>query len=331
MENLPIIDMQEIGAQVQGEPNNDVFRRVASEVHRALFEYGFLYIKNHGIPQTLISDIHKKSKDFLKLPKEVKQKYSRNYPVLDGYINGENEHLDLDLDHEIKDIIAVTNENSCFPHEELAPGLRQTCLECISAILTLSNRFLKVLAIALGVDEDFFLKRHTYQEDKNGSFRMFYYPPVGDIKDPNVARFGEHTDFGTITFLFQDDSGGMELKTKSGKWIQATPIKDTVILLVADLMSIWSNGLYPATVRRFKENEVMMHFEELHQKFIALCWNMVFYTLKTTGFLKICFIDCLFQMMRPKDDVKEVPSPILLFLTRMSQWSHSTARLQRFH
>ncbi|XP_076344022.1 uncharacterized protein LOC143243995 [Tachypleus tridentatus] len=99
------------------------------------------------------------------------------------------------------------------------------------------------------VQKDFFLKRHTYQEDKNGSFRMFYYPPVGDIKHPNVACLGEQTDFRTITFLFQDDSGGMELKTKSGEWIQATPIKGTVILLVADLMSIWSNGLYPATLK----------------------------------------------------------------------------------
>ncbi|XP_076344008.1 putative iron/ascorbate oxidoreductase DDB_G0283291 [Tachypleus tridentatus] len=250
MENLPIIDMQEIGVQIQGEPSNDAFQRVASEVHRALFQYGFLYIKNHGIPENLISDIHKKSKDFLKLPKEVKQKYSRNYPVIDGYVNGENEHLDPDADHEIKDAIAVTNENSCFPPEELAPGLRQTCLECISAILTLSNRFLKILAIALDVDEEFFLKRHTYQEDKNGSFRMLYYPPVGDIKDPNVARFGEHTDFGTLSFVFQDDSGGMELKTKSGEWIQATPIKGTVILFVNDLLSIWSNGLYPAIFHR---------------------------------------------------------------------------------
>ncbi|XP_076350440.1 uncharacterized protein LOC143247019 [Tachypleus tridentatus] len=79
---------------------------------------------------------------------------------------------------------------------------------------------------------------------------MLYYPPVGDIKDPNVARFGEHTDFGTLSFVFQDDSGGMELKTKSGEWIQATPIKGTVILFVNDLLSIWSNGLYPAIFHR---------------------------------------------------------------------------------
>ncbi|XP_076331594.1 putative iron/ascorbate oxidoreductase DDB_G0283291 [Tachypleus tridentatus] len=165
--------------------------------------------------------------------------------------------LDPDVDYEIKDAIAVTNENSCLPPEKHAPGLKQICLECISAILTLSNRFLKVLAIALielRVQKDFFLERHTYQEDKNRSFGMFYYPPVGDIKDPNVARLGEHTDFRTITFLFQDDSGGMELKTKSGQWIQATPIKGTVILLLADLMSIWSNGLYPATFHRLVLN-----------------------------------------------------------------------------
>ncbi|XP_076329990.1 uncharacterized protein LOC143235646 [Tachypleus tridentatus] len=90
----------------------------------------------------------------------------------------------------------------------------------------------------IGVEEDFFLKRHKHRRNtKDVSFRMLYYPPVGDVKIPH----------GTITFLFQDDSSGMELKTKSGEWIQATRIKGTVLVLVADLLSIWSNGLYPAT------------------------------------------------------------------------------------
>ncbi|XP_022236979.1 probable iron/ascorbate oxidoreductase DDB_G0283291 [Limulus polyphemus] len=80
---------------------------------------------------------------------------------------------------------------------------------------------------------------------------MLYYPPVkDDVRDSHVARFGKHTDFGTITFLFQDNSGGMEVKTKSGEWIHAIPIKDTVLVLVGDLLSVWSNGLYPATVSK---------------------------------------------------------------------------------
>ncbi|XP_076344032.1 1-aminocyclopropane-1-carboxylate oxidase-like isoform X1 [Tachypleus tridentatus] len=54
---------------------------------------------------------------------------------------------------------------------------------------------------------------------------MLYCPPLRDVKNPHVARFDEHTDFGTIRFLFQEDCGGMELNTKSGEWIQATPIK----------------------------------------------------------------------------------------------------------
>ncbi|XP_076344042.1 uncharacterized protein LOC143243997 isoform X5 [Tachypleus tridentatus] len=53
MKNIPIIDVREIGVQVQGEPSNDAFQGTASEVHRALFEYVFLYIKNHGIPENL--------------------------------------------------------------------------------------------------------------------------------------------------------------------------------------------------------------------------------------------------------------------------------------
>ncbi|XP_022253112.1 UPF0676 protein C1494.01-like [Limulus polyphemus] len=123
-------------------------------------------------------------------------------------------HLHPDVTHEVKETFAVTNADSCFPSEEHAPGLRQACLEFLPAILTLTNRFLKILAITLDVEEDFFLKRHkNRQNEKEGLLKLMYYPPVEeDVRDPHVVRFGEHTDFGTITFLFQDNSGGMEVR-----------------------------------------------------------------------------------------------------------------------
>lgn len=49
--------------------------------------------------------------------------------------------------------------------------------------------------------------------DKNGTiFRSLFYPPLtGDDIQPGTVRCGEHTDYGTITLLIQDEMGGLEV------------------------------------------------------------------------------------------------------------------------
>ena len=49
--------------------------------------------------------------------------------------------------------------------------------------------------------------------DKNGTiFRSLFYPALTDVDiKPGVVRCGEHSDYGTITLLLQDDMGGLEV------------------------------------------------------------------------------------------------------------------------
>ena len=52
--------------------------------------------------------------------------------------------------------------------------------------------------------------------------RVLYYPPlpsVGDIK-PGQLRCGEHVDYGSITLLFQDPNGGLQVWTYLLDWLQ---------------------------------------------------------------------------------------------------------------
>lgn len=46
--------------------------------------------------------------------------------------------------------------------------------------------------------------------------RYNYYPMIADISKvkPGQVRCGEHTDYGGITLLIQDDVGGLEVRTK---------------------------------------------------------------------------------------------------------------------
>lgn len=63
-------------------------------------------------------------------------------------------------------------------------------------------------------DPHFFVKAHSKIGEGQGmnctTVRLLHYPPVTELK-PNQVRCGEHTDYGSITLLFQDESGGLEV------------------------------------------------------------------------------------------------------------------------
>jgi isopenicillin N synthase-like dioxygenase len=48
----------------------------------------------------------------------------------------------------------------------------------------------------------------------------------------------------TITLLFQDECGGLEVEDPKnpGSFLSAPPVKDALIMNVGDLLMRWSNG-----------------------------------------------------------------------------------------
>lgn len=53
-----------------------------------------------------------------------------------------------------------------------------------------------------------------------------------------------HSDWGTITMLFQDDSGGLQVEdpNRQGHFVDATPMTNALVMNVGDLLMRWSNG-----------------------------------------------------------------------------------------
>lgn len=47
--------------------------------------------------------------------------------------------------------------------------------------------------------------------DNKTTLRLLYYPIIERLKEGQL-RLGEHTDYGTITLLFQDNVGGLEVE-----------------------------------------------------------------------------------------------------------------------
>ena len=113
----------------------------------------------------------------------------------------------------------------------------------------MAGRFTRLLALALGLDEDFFALDFALPTTW---LRLLHYPP--HPAEAPVDQFGAapHTDYGFITLLAQDEHGGLEVRARDGSWIAAPPIPNTFIVNVADMLARWSNDRWCSTPHRVR-------------------------------------------------------------------------------
>jgi isopenicillin N synthase-like dioxygenase len=109
-----------------------------------------------------------------------------------------------------------------------------------------ANDVLRTFAINFRLPESYFVERHG----QNNILRLLHYPPVSDAVLAGQMRVGSHTDFGTLTLLFQDPTAGLEVLSAGGRWLTAPWIPGTVLINIGDLMQQWTNCDFRSTPHR---------------------------------------------------------------------------------
>jgi isopenicillin N synthase-like dioxygenase len=112
----------------------------------------------------------------------------------------------------------------------------------------LAERVLSGIARSLGLAPNWFSDRLT--KDPLVLFRIFSYPPFPEAGDRGWS-VGEHTDYGLLTIVAQDASGGLEVKTPSG-WIEVPPVRDAFVCNLGDMLERLTGGLYRSTLHRVR-------------------------------------------------------------------------------
>jgi isopenicillin N synthase-like dioxygenase len=79
--------------------------------------------------------------------------------------------------------------------------------------------------------------------------RLINYPPVGEAQ-PGQMGAGEHTDYGTLTILWSPESRGLQVRTRSGEWLDVDASPHSFIINLGDLMANWTNDRWISTLHR---------------------------------------------------------------------------------
>lgn len=126
------------------------------------------------------------------------------------------------------------------------PGFREGLYAYHTQLLQLSRRLTRIFALALHLPEDYF---DEYIRRPEAGMRILHYPEQTHSVDEQQG-IGAHTDVECFTVVTQDDSGGLEVLSKSGNWIKADPVPGSFVVNIADCFMRQTNDFFVSTVHR---------------------------------------------------------------------------------
>jgi isopenicillin N synthase-like dioxygenase len=245
-------------------------KAVACAVDAACCDTGFFAIVGHGVDEQVMTRARHMAIEFFAQPLEDKlvverppQKVSRGY----------NRFMDRSLSYSLgKEAPPDLQEAFAFGPDDAAPGgwregdartamlapnlwpsapagFRETMLAYRAEMEALGERMLDVIAVALGIGRSYFRDKFDHQASVA---RMIRYPAQTDARPiDGQLRAGEHTDYGTLTFLRGDPvPGGTQVLTRAGNWIDVETPPGGFVCNIGDALARWTNDRWASTLHR---------------------------------------------------------------------------------
>lgn len=253
-DDIPVIDISPLATHGEAQ--------VAAEMLEAAQRIGFFYVRNHGIPQPLIDDVFALGRRFFAQPQAEKDRIAVN-PWHRGFIRVGEAKMFAGARPDLKesfiwglhadDAATGPNAHGTPPNQWPAglPDMQPTLTRYFEETNAVGWRLLRAFATGLGAPADTFVQTITRPTTRGA---LVWYPPQAaeDTPEAGTQQYGvsPHTDWGCLTLLYQDMSGGLEVQGSDGGWVQATPIPGTYVVNVGDLLARWTNDRFRSTPHR---------------------------------------------------------------------------------
>lgn len=240
-EQIPIVDFSPFFSGPEGR------QQVGAAVFNAAHKTGFMYLKGHGVDAARVGKAFGLARSFFQQPHEFKARCLRTSGNF-GYQSLAQEALDptqppdLKEDFTMRNALGIEASDTRWPSGDFRTGATAFYAEC----RRLAEQVMQCFALALRLPQGFFDDKHT---GLTQTLRFLHYPPSRSVR-PGQLGAGAHTDYGTLTLLFQDNAGGLEVQNTAGHWVPAPPIPQTVVVNTGDLLARWSNEVLRSTPHR---------------------------------------------------------------------------------
>ncbi|KAI1393085.1 Clavaminate synthase-like protein [Hypoxylon trugodes] len=235
---------------------------LAAELVKSLHTTGFLYIKNHGLQSTVIQHHLNIANTLLKIPYEEKLAYeivqdkasNKRYHGFAPQSYRKKTIYEDNVEHyNISRFVSEVGDEqeSSFP-PVLHPYLSDIKYLSEYVHKVIARKILILIAIALEVDEMTFTNIHTY-EAKNDSFlRYMQYLPRSsrDNEESKDLYLPGHADWGSLTFLFNQPTSGLQILDQQGDWKWVKYVPDTIVVNVGIALGAMTGDYLKPTIHR---------------------------------------------------------------------------------
>jgi isopenicillin N synthase-like dioxygenase len=222
-------------------------------------EHGFFHLTGHGIDPTTTRRLHTLARDFFALPDRDRLQIANIHsPQFRGYTPVEHEYTQNRPDRrEQLDIGRELPPPDLGPRDPAwlrlrgpnlwpaaLPDLRPVTEAWMTAMESLGRLLCHALALALGQPADRFDEMVTPHPEV--LVKIIRYPGSGDAQRQGV---GAHRDTGLVTFVAQDEHGGLQVQL-GDEWIDVAPQADAFVVNLGEMMQLVTSGYFAATVHR---------------------------------------------------------------------------------
>jgi isopenicillin N synthase-like dioxygenase len=248
LRDLPIVDLADRNAAPRA-------------IDAACRDTGFFYIVGHGVDDALGERLEELAREFFALDDNEKAAIAMEragpawrgwFPVGGELTSGRPDRkegiyfgAELGPEHPRVQAGLPLHGANLFPARPA--GLRTAVLEYLDELTRVGHAVLAAMAVGLGLPPDWF--DANVVDDPTVLFRIFHYPPSEPEED--TWGVGEHTDYGLLTILRQDETGGLEVKSPVG-WIEAPPIPGSFVCNLGDMLERMTGGRYRSTPHRVR-------------------------------------------------------------------------------
>lgn len=246
-QSIPVIDVSALDSADAAER-----QACGDAIGAACRDIGFFYATGHGVPPALLDAVMAEAEGFFAQPLPAKMQVALSRETgWQGYFPLAGEVTDPTMGGDPKEgfDIALSGEGAT-PWPARPETLRPVLTTYYEAVSDLGRTLSRGFALSLRLPEDFFAAKLNHP---TAILRILHYPPTHTVADPaSLPPFGcgAHSDYGYLTILAQDGQGGLQVQTRAGEWVDATPMPGHFVCNIGEMMARWTNDAFRATPHR---------------------------------------------------------------------------------